>query len=177
MHGERALVFDINAAIVDDVIGGMMYGKDNDGASDDHGVEQKEVGSIETDLTVVAKKHEQKCRSAKRMVLRLFAQGDVGADADTDGEKLDVYITTIAKSIVKLVNLCVKYMSCGTTFCMPRKIMSSTNDVIPTLFLRFCDEELVSRYIWVVAAVNLQQISDTLRRTWAFSIVMESATN
>ena len=35
----------------------------------------------------------------------------------------------------------------------------------------------MSRYIWVVAAVNLQYISDILRRTWAFLIAIESATH
>ena len=35
----------------------------------------------------------------------------------------------------------------------------------------------MSRYIWVVAAVNLQYISDILRRTWAFLIAIETATH
>ena len=177
LRGERALVFDIDEAIIDDVIGDIMYGEDNKCANYKQKSDQAEAGSIKADLTIVAEKREQKRRSEKHIALTLFARANDDADADGDGEQLGVYTNTIANSKVTLFKLCVKYVAYGTSFCMASNTVSLTNNVISTLFLQFCDEGLVSRYIRIVAAVNLQRIYDTLRRTWALSIALDSSTH
>jgi len=87
------------------------------------------------------------------------------------------YSVTIPKTKTNLFRLVVRYMSCGTSFCMASKLIGCTYDVLgnPSLHACFCDE--INNFVRVVCVVNLQQIADLLRRSWAFSLALDSMTH
>ena len=84
---------------------------------------------------------------------------------------------TIHASKVMLFNLAVRYTSCGAFFRMTSEIIACTFDVMGDPRLQHCCWQDVSNYIRVVCAVNLQQISDILCRSWGFSLALDSATH
>jgi hypothetical protein len=85
------------------------------------------------------------------------------------------YSVTIPKTKTTVFGLVVRYMSCGTSFCMAASILGCTYDVLTSPGLRACLRQDVSNFIRVVFAVYLQQIACHLRRSWAFSIALDSA--
>jgi hypothetical protein len=76
-----------------------------------------------------------------------------------------------------LFRLVVRYVSCGTSFCMASELIGCTYDVLgnPGLCACSCDE--INNFVWVVYIVNLQQIVDLLRHSWAFSLTLNSVTH
>lgn len=172
--GDRALVFDIDACIIDDVIGEMLYNKEDEGSSDE---EQADAEKAHADLDSLACEREKNRRTAKLKALSLFVRGDDDSAKVEEVEKLQKYSAKIANYKVEMFKLCVKYVACGASFRMASNIVSATTDVIPQPFLGSCDDQLVVCYVRVVTAVNLQRMANAMRRTWAFSIAVDSATH
>ncbi len=76
-----------------------------------------------------------------------------------------------------LFRLAVRYVSCGTSFRMAFELISCTHDVLGNLGLHACSRDEISNFVRVVCAINLQQIADLLRRSWAFSLALDFATH
>jgi hypothetical protein len=58
---------------------------------------------------------------------------------------------------------------------MTANIIDKTYEVLASPCLRSCTPSMVSSFIRVVCAVNLQRISDLLKCCWAFSLALDSA--
>eukprot|EP00171_Calliarthron_tuberculosum_P003407 IDg3407t1 len=99
-RGDRALVFNIDASVIENFIGDMTYIEyDEFGSNED----QVEAGSAEAD-------------------------NDDARAAAAEGGELVKYTATIAKSKVKLFKVCVKYVACSTSFRIASNILSAKND-------------------------------------------------
>ncbi len=57
------------------------------------------------------------------------------------------------------------------------ELIGCTYDVLGNPGLRACSRDEINNFVQVVCVVNLQQIVDLLRRSWAFSLALDSATH
>jgi hypothetical protein len=60
---------------------------------------------------------------------------------------------------------------------MAFELISYTYDVMGNPGLRACFRDEINNFVRVVCVVNLQQIADLLRRSWAFPLALSSATH
>jgi hypothetical protein len=87
------------------------------------------------------------------------------------------YLVTIPKTKTTLFRLVVHYVFCGTSFRMASELIGCTYDVLGNPGLCVCSRYEISNFVRAVCAVNLQRIVDLLRRSWAFSLALDSATH
>ncbi len=78
---------------------------------------------------------------------------------------------------ITLFRLAVRYMSCETSFRMASEFIGYMYDVLGNPGLRACSCDEIRNFVWVIYAINLQQIVDLLHRSWAFSLALDSATH
>ncbi len=60
---------------------------------------------------------------------------------------------------------------------MASELIGCTHDVLGNLGLRACSHDEISNFVWAICAVNMQQITDFLCYSWAFSLALDSATH
>jgi hypothetical protein len=87
------------------------------------------------------------------------------------------YSVTIPKTKTTLFRLAVRYMSCGTSFRMAFELIGYTYAVLGKPGLRACSRDEISNFVQTVCVINLQRIANLLRRSWAFSLALDSATH
>jgi hypothetical protein len=105
----------------------------------------------------------------------LLQGGEEGADA-IDASSDYQYIVTIPSSKKTLMTLALRYISCGVTFRMAHNILQHTAEVFGLRSMA-CSRGDISMMARVACASNLQRISDLLKKSWAFSIAIDSATH
>lgn len=79
--------------------------------------------------------------------------------------------------IAKLFHLAICYVLCRTSFCMVMNIISCTYEVLSNPFLHFYTCHHVGNFVKVVYAINMQCISNILRHSWVFLLVLDSTTH
>jgi hypothetical protein len=172
LGAERAKVYDIEMGIVDTIVGGMMFNPTDElDDSDEDSEVDPEFGS-EAELQALLNHRSTAVATARDRALSLFKR----ADSEEEDEDYS-YTVTIPKTKTTVFGLVVRYVSCGTSFRMASNIIGCTYDVLANPGLRACSRQDVSNFIRVVCAVNLQRIARHLRRSWGFSIAMDSATH
>ncbi len=87
------------------------------------------------------------------------------------------YLVTIPKTKTTLFRLAVRHVSCETSFRMAFELIGYTYDVLGNPGLRACFRDEIINFVRVVCVVNLQQIVDLLRCSWAFSLAFGSVTH
>jgi hypothetical protein len=60
---------------------------------------------------------------------------------------------------------------------MASELIGCTYDVLGNPGLRVCSHDEINNFVRVVCVVNLQQIVDLLRRSWAFSLALDFMTH
>ena len=101
---------------------------------------------------------------------------DFLASADDAGSDDFQYTVTIPGSKKTLMTLVLRYISCGVTFRMAHNILQHTAEVFGSRSMA-CSRGDISMMARVACASNLQQISTLLKKSWAFSIAIDSATH
>jgi hypothetical protein len=168
--GERAIVFDIDQDIVEVIVGDMFF-KPGDEDGEQGGDEEMKLDEDEGLASVLAKRRAADER-AKERALDIFKIHEAESEEETTA-----YTVTIPKTKVKLFNLAVRYVSCGASFRQVSNLVGMTYEVMQDPLLRSCPRELVSKYVRVACAVNLQRIKDLLNSTWAFSLALDVASH
>jgi hypothetical protein len=182
LGAERQIVFNIKKDIVDVIVSDMMFDPvdivDSDADSD---AEENDLAfGSDTERNAVLRQRIQKATLAKERALSLFQRVDQQEEEEEEEEESNAsypYSVTIPKSKTTVFQLFVRYVSCGASFRLASNILSCMYDVLHNPFLRACSRHDVANYIRVVCAVNLQRIPRYLRRAWAFSIALDSATH
>jgi hypothetical protein len=87
------------------------------------------------------------------------------------------YMVTIPTMKTKLFHLVIHYVSCRTFFRITMNIISCMYKVKFDPSLHFWSRHHVSNFVKVVYVVNLQLISNILRRLWVFLLVLGSTTH
>ena len=100
------------------------------------------------------------------------------ADEEDDDDSISYqYVVTMPRSKGKLMNLVLRYISCGVTFRMIHSILQRTAEVFGSARTMSCSRGDISMMARVACASNLQKISVILQKSWAFSIAIDSATH
>ncbi|CAM6049220.1 unnamed protein product [Sphagnum compactum] len=177
LGAERQIVLDIEKDIVDVIIRGMMFDLADivDSDADNDAEENDPAFGSDAERDAVLRRRIQKAALAKERALSLFQRVD--QEEEEEGNVSYSYSVTIPKSKTTVFQLSVQYMSCGASFQLASNILSCTYNVLHNPVLRACSHHDVTNYIRVVCAVNLQRIACHLRRAWAFSIALDSATH
>lgn len=171
-QGERDLVFNINADIVEHLIGDLLYSPDSDGERDDGDGDESATSGGDDELLAFNHNRRSNAVRSKEIALSLFQRQDVAED-----EERKCYTATVVRGKVKLFVLIVRYISCGASFRLVSSIIRQTYEVLATPCLRTCTAAVVSKYVRLVCAVNLQRITELLKQSWTFSIAMDGATH
>jgi hypothetical protein len=100
--GERAIVFDIGAGIVDVVISGMMYSEEDETDDDD----DSQCCDFKVDAALQKKRSDS--LKSKQQAMSIFKKCPA-----TDNDGSISYTATIPKAKAKLFNLAIRYVSCG----------------------------------------------------------------
>jgi hypothetical protein len=77
----------------------------------------------------------------------------------------------------KRFQLCVKFISCGASIRMASKLVQHFKDETGIAYYGGCSDSIAANYIRVVCASGLQILSTALKRSWAFSISVDSSTH
>ena len=171
LGAEQQKVYDIERGIVDTIVGEMMFNPaDDDDSDEDNDMEEDAGFGSPAALQALLNQPRATAAKARDRALSLFKQVEF-----EDGDYS--YSVTIPKTKTTVFGLVVCYVSCGTLFRMAASILGCTYDVLASPGLRACSRQDVSNFIRVVCAVNLQRIACHLRRSWAFSIALDSATH
>jgi branched-subunit amino acid transport protein len=180
LGAEPQKVYDIEKGIVETIVGEMMFNPDDDVDSDaeDNDARMEEqhnpgFGS-QAELQALLRQRGASVITARDRALSIFKRV---SDSEEEDDEDYSYSVTIPKSKTTVFGLVVRYVSCGTSFRMASNIIGCTYDVLANPGLRICSRDDVSNFIRVVCAVNLQRIARHLRRSWAFSIALDSATH
>ncbi len=156
---------------MDTIVGEMMFNpSDDDDSYEYNDVEEDPGFGSPAELQALLDQRRATATKARDRALSLFKKVKF-----EDGDYS--YSVTIPKTKTNVVGLVGRYVSCGTSFCMAASILGCTYDVLASPGLRACSQQDVSNFIRVVCAVNLQRIARHLRRSWAFSIALNSATH
>ncbi len=157
---------------MDTIVGDMMFNpEDQDDSDADHDTDEEPAFGCAAEINVLLCLRRQAAAKVKERALSLFKR--VESEDDT---AIYSYSVTIPKTKTTLFHLIVRYVSCGTSFCMASKFIGCTYDVLGNLGLRACSRDEISNFIRVVYTLNLQQIVDHLHRSWAFSVALDFAT-
>jgi hypothetical protein len=142
----------------------MMYSEEDETDDDD------DSQSCDSKVDAALQKKRSHSLKSKQQVMSIFKKFPA-----TDNDEATSYTTTIPKAKAKLFNLAIRYVSCGASFRMTANIIDETYEVLASPCLRSCTPSMVSSFVRVVCAVNLQRISDLLKYCWAFSLALDSA--
>jgi hypothetical protein len=178
--GKRAIVFNIDRDIVDVVVKDMMYAPQDDlesgnDDSDESSEEEQRFGS-KAELEAYLAKRRLNYALAKQKALDIFKRNEIQA-SHNDVELDFNYTITIPKTKTTVFSLATRYVSCGASFRMAANCIGKTYEIMKSPSLRSCSRRDVSSYARVVCAINLQRMKDLLKRTWAFSLALDSATH
>ena len=164
------LVFELDQGIVETIIGEMFF-KPDDKGKEDIGPDDA-IDDLAAELASVVACRCEADATAKERALGIFKINQAA-----NANEMTSYTVTIPKLKVKLFSLVIRYVLCGTSFHQTSNIVSMTYQVMQDPILRSCPIHLVSIYVSVACAVNLQQIKDLLSSTWAFLMALDSATH
>jgi hypothetical protein len=177
LGAEHQIVFDIEKDIVDVIVRDMMFDLVDivDSDADNDAEENDPAFDNDTKHDVVLRRCIQKASLAKERALSLFQRVD--QEEEEEGNANYSYSVTIPKLKTIVFQLSVRYMSCGASFRLASNILNYMYNVLHNPVLRACSRHDVANYIRIVCVVNLQRIACHLRRAWAFSIALDSATH
>jgi hypothetical protein len=158
---------------VDTIVGDMMFNpKDQDDSDADHDADEEPAFGSAAEINVLLLRHRQATAKAKERALSLFKRVELEDDA-----AIYSYSVIILKTKTTLFCLAMRYVFCETSFRMASELIGCTYDVLGNPGLRVCSRDEINNFVQVVCVVNLQQIADLLRRSWAFSLTLHSATH
>jgi hypothetical protein len=182
--GERQITFTFDKAIIEDLIGDMLYSPDDD--SDDEADEQPAIDeSMDAEaLRLLLKERREKAKKSKERAMSIFKpvpvdEADDVAEGDGEQDPPDIshYVVVIAKTKTKLFNIVTRYIACGASFRMVSNLISHDYLVFGNPVMRSCPRQLVATYARIVCASNFQRLAKFLREHWTFSIALDSATH
>jgi hypothetical protein len=158
---------------VDTIVGDMMFNpKDQDNNDANHDADEEPAFGSAAEINALLLRRRQAAAKAKEGALSLFKRVE-----SEDDIAIYYYSVTIPKTKTTLFRLVVRYVSCGTSFRMAFELIGCTYAVLSNPGLHACSRDEISNFIWVVCAVNLQQIVDLLRHSWTFSLALDFATH
>jgi len=158
---------------MDTIVGDMMFNLEDQNDSDaDHDVDEEPAFNSAAEINVLLLRRRQATTKAKEQTLLLFKRVE-----SEDDVAIYSYSVTIPNTKTTLFFLVVRYVSCGTSFCMASELIGCTYDVLGNPGLRACSRDEINNFVQVVCVVNLQQIVDLLRHSWAFSLALDSVTH
>jgi hypothetical protein len=158
---------------VDTIVGDMMFNlEDQDDSDVDHDADEEPAFGSAAKINALRLRHCQAAAKAKERALSLFKHVE-----SEDDVAIYSYSVTIPKTKTTLFHLAVRYVSCKTSFRMASELIGCTYDVLGNPGLRVCSRDEISNFVQTAYIVNLQQIADLLRRSWAFSLALNSATH
>jgi hypothetical protein len=99
---------------------------------------------------------------------------DSSEDA-TDAGDVSRYAITVTNT--KQFQLVVQYLAVGLSFRQVTQVIMETKEIFSIGSIGLCSEEIVSRYVHFICAMNLQCIAELLRQCWAFSVALDMATH
>jgi hypothetical protein len=170
---EQQIIYDIEKDIVDTIVGDMMFNpEDQDDSDADHDTDEEPAFGSAVEINALFLRRHQVVAKAKERALSLFKRVESKDDA-----AIYSYLVTIPKTKTTLFRLAVRYVSCGTSFRMASELIGCMYDVLGNLDLHACSCDKISNFIRVVCVIDLQQIADLMRRSWAFSLALDSATH
>ncbi len=173
LGAKQQIVYDIEKDIVDTIVGDMMFNpEDQDDSDANHDTDEELTFGSAAEINALRLRHRQASAKAKERALSLFKRVE-----SEDDVAIYSYSVTIPKTKTTLFRLAVRYVFCGTSFRMAFELISYTYDVLGNPGLRVCSRDEISNFVRVVCAVNLQRIADLMRRSWAFSLALDSATH
>jgi len=171
LDAERQIVYDIEKDIVDTIVGDMLFNpEDQDDSDADHDADEEPAFGSAAEINALRLRHRQAAAKAKKQALSLFKCVE-----SEDDVAIYSYSVTIPKTKTTLFRLAVRYVSCGTSFRMASELIGCTYDVLGNPGLRACSRDEISNFIRTICVVNLQRIANLLRRSWAFSLALNSA--
>jgi len=173
LSAERQIVYDIEKDIVDTIVGDMLFNlEDQDDSDADHDADEEPAFGSTAEINALRLRHRQAATKAKERALSLFKRVE-----SEDDVTIYFYLVTIPKTKTTLFRLAVRYVSCGTSFRMASGLIGYMYDVLGNPGLRACSRDEISNFVRAVCVVNLQRIANLLRRSWAFSLALDSATH
>jgi hypothetical protein len=173
LGAEQQIVYDIEKDIVDTIVGDMLFNpEDQDDNDADHDADEEPAFGNAAEINALHLRHRQAAAKAKERALSLFKRVE-----SEDDVTIYFYSVTIPKTKTTLFRLAVRYVSCGTSFRMASELIGCTYDVLGNPSLRACSRDEISNFVRAVCTVNLQRIANLLRRSWAFSLALDSATH
>jgi hypothetical protein len=176
LGAESQIVFDIDRNIVDTIVGDMLFNLADEYDNDEDADVEDPVFDNEAELHAIMRLRLKAATTMKSRALALFKRIQSKVDDNDNDETQFSYSVTIPKMKTTLFSLVVRYISCGASFRMFLSIISCTYEVLGDPCLRAYSCQDVSKFIWVVCAINLQHITDVLWRSY-FSIVLDFATH
>jgi hypothetical protein len=154
-------------------MGDMMFNpEDQDDNDVDHDTNEELAFGSAAEINALLLRRYQAAAKAKERALSLFKCVE-----SKDDVAIYSYLMTIPKMKTTLFRLVVRYVSCGTSFRMASKLIGCTYDVPANPRLRACSCDEINNFVQVVCIINLQQIADLLRCSWAFSLTLDYATH
>eukprot|EP00171_Calliarthron_tuberculosum_P021586 IDg21586t1 len=130
------------------------------------------VDVIVAELAAVMQKQQKQRQNAKERALEIFR-----LKKPEDEQEATMYTAIVPKTKLNVFDLTIRYVSCGTSFPMASRTTDKTNEVLANLLIRSCPPSLVSTFVRVVFAVNLDRISKLFQDSQAFSLGLDSATH
>jgi hypothetical protein len=148
---ERQIVYDIKKDIMDIIVGDMMFNlEDQDDSDANHDTDEEPAFGNAAEINVLLLRHRQATAKAKERALLLFKHVE-----SKDDVVIYFYSVMIPKTKTILFRLAVRYVFCGTSFCMASKLISCTYDVLGNPSLRACSCDKISNFVRIVCVVNL----------------------
>ncbi len=173
LGAERQIIYDIENDIVDTIVGNMLFNpEDQDDSDADHDADEEPAFGSAAEINVLRLQHRQAVAKAKEQALSLFKRVE-----SEDDVAIYSYSVTIPKTKTTLFRLAVRYVSCGTSFHMASELIGCKYDVLCNPGLRACSRDEISNFVRAVCVVKLQRIANLLRRSWAFSLALDSTTH
>jgi hypothetical protein len=173
LGAERQIVYDIEKDILDTIVGDMMFNpEDQDDSDADHDADEELAFGSAAEINALHLRHRQVAVKAKERALSLFKRVE-----SKDDVAIYSYSVTIPKTKTTLFRFAMRYVSCETSFRMAFELIGCTYNVLGNPGLRVCSRDEISNFVRAVCVVNLQRIADLLRRSWAFSLALDSATH
>ena len=157
------LNFSFSPAILDDIIGGLMF-RAEDELAEGNDFDADDINYDPNPALLAAK-----IGRLKSNCMRLFT-------LDEDGE--DVEYTAIIKNVMRF-RLAVDHISSGMSFRQAASAIEHAKVRTKTAKLSGCNDHMIGQYVRVLVAVCLQKFSTILARpdVWAFSIAFDGSTH
>lgn len=146
--GDNTTRFYINASIVENVIGDLLFHPD-----DIEGI----------------------TRARALTLFKLVEHAEPNGVPAGGSLSRNEYVAEIKTS--RRFNLLVKLIGCGASFRMAARMMKCVREESGIAMFGGCSDVVASSYIRVVCAASLQILSDSLSKIWAFSIAFDGSTH